>query len=205
MSFVLALVGSIAPLLPVAAKFTGIYKYLYISGIEVVVRADAVVRVPATSSKGAGPSMLEGQSGYGSTMQDSPKFTYGDYPAATQKILEGLLQQLLSLKWSEPELVEVIGHYSGKPSFSRTCVPTQGDFGPLISEISATPNFVPTVSNNPPFNNKKSNIGLIVWILVPVVVVLRRYIKIYTELRSPVEKDEIIFEDLDAFTTSIIA
>ena len=42
-------------------------------------------QVPATSSKGAGPSMLEGQSGYGSTMQDSPKFTSGDYPAATQK------------------------------------------------------------------------------------------------------------------------
>ncbi|CAI9300128.1 unnamed protein product [Lactuca saligna] len=97
------LVGSIAPLLPVAAKFT------------------------ATSSKGAGPSMLEGQSGYGSTMQDSPKFTSGDYPAATQKY-----------------------------------------------------DFVPTLSNNPPFNNKKSNIGLIVWILVPVVV------------------------DLDAFTTTIV-
>ncbi|CAI9265022.1 unnamed protein product [Lactuca saligna] len=46
---------------------------------------DAVVRVPVTSSKGVGPSMLEGQSGYGSTMQDSPKFTSGDYPAATQK------------------------------------------------------------------------------------------------------------------------
>ena len=42
-------------------------------------------QVPATSSKGAGPSMLEGQSGYGSTMQDSPKFTSGDYPVATQK------------------------------------------------------------------------------------------------------------------------
>ncbi|KAL7607389.1 hypothetical protein Lser_V15G17039 [Lactuca serriola] len=41
-------------------------------------------QVPATSSKGSGPSMLEGQSGYGSTMQDSPKFTTGDYPAATQ-------------------------------------------------------------------------------------------------------------------------
>ncbi|CAI9294226.1 unnamed protein product [Lactuca saligna] len=49
----------------------------YISGIEVVV-------IAATSSKGAGPSMLEGQSGYGSTMQDSPEFTSGDYHATTQ-------------------------------------------------------------------------------------------------------------------------
>ena len=29
--------------------------------------------------------MLERRSGYGSTMQDSPKFTSGDYPVATQK------------------------------------------------------------------------------------------------------------------------
>ncbi|CAH1414237.1 unnamed protein product [Lactuca virosa] len=42
-------------------------------------------QVPATSNKGAGPSMLEGRSGYGSTMQYSPKFTSGDYPATTQK------------------------------------------------------------------------------------------------------------------------
>nr|KAJ0210043.1 hypothetical protein LSAT_V11C400219670 [Lactuca sativa] len=46
-------------------------------------------QVLATSSKGAGPSMLEGKSGYGSTMQDSPKFTSGDYPAATQKLFLG--------------------------------------------------------------------------------------------------------------------
>ncbi|KAL4578086.1 hypothetical protein LXL04_014202 [Taraxacum kok-saghyz] len=30
---------------------------------------------------------------------------------ASCRILEGLLQQLLSLKWTEPELVEVLGHY----------------------------------------------------------------------------------------------
>ncbi|KAI3510075.1 hypothetical protein L1887_25602 [Cichorium endivia] len=51
------------------------------------------------------------------------------------------------------------------------CVPEQGTFGPLISAISATPNFTPTVSNNPPSTNKKNNTGLIVGILVPIVVV----------------------------------
>ncbi|KAI3510072.1 hypothetical protein L1887_25599 [Cichorium endivia] len=51
------------------------------------------------------------------------------------------------------------------------CVPNQGTFGPLISAISATPNFIPTVSNNPPSTNKKNNTGLIVGILVPIAVV----------------------------------
>ncbi|KAI3794599.1 hypothetical protein L1987_37231 [Smallanthus sonchifolius] len=34
-----------------------------------------------------------------------------DAQLASCRILEGLLQQLLSLKWTEPELVEVLGHY----------------------------------------------------------------------------------------------
>ncbi|KAL4554020.1 hypothetical protein LXL04_039863 [Taraxacum kok-saghyz] len=51
------------------------------------------------------------------------------------------------------------------------CVPNQGTFGPLISAISATPEFTPIVSNNPPSNNKKNNTGLIVGIVVPIAVV----------------------------------
>ncbi|MFS7930374.1 putative protein kinase RLK-Pelle-DLSV family [Helianthus anomalus] len=50
------------------------------------------------------------------------------------------------------------------------CVPTQGTFGPLISAISATPNFTPTVDNTPPSTNKNRT-GLIVGIVVPIVVV----------------------------------
>ncbi|KAK1410770.1 hypothetical protein QVD17_37309 [Tagetes erecta] len=34
-----------------------------------------------------------------------------DAQLASCRILEGLLQQLLSLKWTEPELIEVLGHY----------------------------------------------------------------------------------------------
>ncbi|KAI3510101.1 hypothetical protein L1887_25631 [Cichorium endivia] len=62
--------------------------------------------------------------------------------------------------------VEVINNYlevhlfwSGKGTYGLT---NQESFGPLISAISATPNF---------FNNNKSNIGLIVGILVLIVVV----------------------------------
>ncbi|KAL3820919.1 hypothetical protein ACJIZ3_006824 [Penstemon smallii] len=49
------------------------------------------------------------------------------------------------------------------------CVPTQSTYGPLISAISATPDFVPTVSNNPP-SRTRSRTGLIVGIVVAVGV-----------------------------------
>ncbi|KAL9662304.1 hypothetical protein QQ045_027137 [Rhodiola kirilowii] len=51
------------------------------------------------------------------------------------------------------------------------CVPNQGTFGPLISAISATPNFVPTVANKVP-SSKSNNTGMIVGIVVGVAVVL---------------------------------
>ncbi|KAI3754023.1 hypothetical protein L2E82_26113 [Cichorium intybus] len=72
-------------------------------------------------------------------------------------------------------IVEVINNYlevhllwSGK---GTCCAPNQGTFGPLISAISVTPNFIPSMSNNPPSNNKKSNTGLIVGIVVPIAAV----------------------------------
>ncbi|KAL2473240.1 putative LRR receptor-like serine/threonine-protein kinase [Forsythia ovata] len=47
------------------------------------------------------------------------------------------------------------------------CVPRQGIYGPSISAISATPEFVPTVRNSPP-SGKKNKTGLIVGIVVAV-------------------------------------
>ncbi|XP_022851209.1 probable LRR receptor-like serine/threonine-protein kinase At1g56140 isoform X3 [Olea europaea var. sylvestris] len=47
------------------------------------------------------------------------------------------------------------------------CVPDQGTYGPSISAISATPDFVPTVRNGPP-SGKKNRTGLIVGIVVAV-------------------------------------
>ncbi|KAL6543000.1 hypothetical protein OROHE_010520 [Orobanche hederae] len=49
------------------------------------------------------------------------------------------------------------------------CVPNQGTYGPLISAIRATPNFVPTVSNNPP-GGGTSRTGIIVGIVVGIAV-----------------------------------
>ncbi|KAH7859789.1 hypothetical protein Vadar_005486 [Vaccinium darrowii] len=51
------------------------------------------------------------------------------------------------------------------------CVPSQGTYGPSISAIIATPDFVPTVSNKPPTSSKKSKTGLIIGIAVSVGVI----------------------------------
>ncbi|KAL4554372.1 hypothetical protein LXL04_039510 [Taraxacum kok-saghyz] len=72
-------------------------------------------------------------------------------------------------------IVEVLNNYLEVHLFwagkGTCCIPTQGTFGPLISAISATPNFNPSVNNNPPSNSKKkNNTGLIVGILVPIAV-----------------------------------
>ncbi|XP_058183267.1 probable LRR receptor-like serine/threonine-protein kinase At1g56140 isoform X5 [Rhododendron vialii] len=50
------------------------------------------------------------------------------------------------------------------------CVPVVGTFGPSISAISAVPDFIPTIRKTPT-SGKKSKIGLIVGIVVPVGVV----------------------------------
>ncbi|KAJ0501037.1 putative protein kinase RLK-Pelle-DLSV family [Helianthus annuus] len=62
--------------------------------------------------------------------------------------------------------LEIHLFWSGK---GTCCVPTRGTFGPLISAISATPNFRPTVSNTPPSTKKKNRTGLIVGIPIAVV------------------------------------
>ncbi|KAL4554559.1 hypothetical protein LXL04_037153 [Taraxacum kok-saghyz] len=90
--------------------------------------------------------------------------------------------------------VEVLNNYleihllwSGK---GTCCIPDQGTYGPLISAVSATPNFIPTVNNNPPSNNKKNNTVLIVEILVPIVVVsFLTYLAMYILRRRRKRRD----------------
>ncbi|KAK7342842.1 hypothetical protein VNO80_25798 [Phaseolus coccineus] len=50
------------------------------------------------------------------------------------------------------------------------CIPAQGTYGPLIQAIHAIPDFIPSVSNEPP-SNKTNRTGLIVGIVVGVGVV----------------------------------
>ncbi|XP_019196517.1 PREDICTED: probable LRR receptor-like serine/threonine-protein kinase At1g56130 [Ipomoea nil] len=59
-------------------------------------------------------------------------------------------------------------YWAGK---GTCCIPSQGTYGPLISAISATPDFVPTVSNKPPSEQKKNRTGMVVGIFVAVGIV----------------------------------
>nr|GMC51629.1 probable LRR receptor-like serine/threonine-protein kinase At1g56140 isoform X2 [Ipomoea batatas] len=59
-------------------------------------------------------------------------------------------------------------YWAGK---GTCCIPSQGTYGPLISAISATPDFVPTVSNKPPSEQKKNRTGMVVGIVVAVGIV----------------------------------
>ncbi|KAL7204325.1 hypothetical protein ACSBR2_017405 [Camellia fascicularis] len=76
-----------------------------------------------------------------------------------------------------------------------TCyVPTQGTYGPSISAISVTSDFIPTVSNNLP-TSKKNKTGLTVGIVVPIGVVcllsvLALYCFIQQRKRSHKSEDE---------------
>ncbi|GAU32796.1 hypothetical protein TSUD_152450 [Trifolium subterraneum] len=60
--------------------------------------------------------------------------------------------------------LEVHLFWAGK---GTCCIPTQGTYGPLIQAISATPDFIPTVSNKPP-STKKNRTGLIIGVVLGV-------------------------------------
>ncbi|KAL4627843.1 hypothetical protein ACB092_05G194900 [Castanea dentata] len=67
------------------------------------------------------------------------------------------------------------------------CIPEIGYYGPLISAIHVVSDFVPNVPGIPPSNRgKKSRLGLIVGIAVPVgvVSVILIYAVIYTKQKS---------------------
>ncbi|XP_050367617.1 probable LRR receptor-like serine/threonine-protein kinase At1g56140 isoform X2 [Argentina anserina] len=59
------------------------------------------------------------------------------------------------------------------------CVPAQGTYGPIISAISATPDFEPTVSDHIPTNKKKNWTGLIVGIVVGGGVLILMMVAFY--------------------------
>ncbi|XP_048329325.2 probable LRR receptor-like serine/threonine-protein kinase At1g56130 [Ziziphus jujuba] len=87
------------------------------------------------------------------------------------------------------------------------CIPAQGTYGPSISAISATPDFVPTVSNKPPSNENRT--GLIVGIVVPVGVLsflsllVVFYIVTKRRKKSQTDDEEELFGiDVKPFTFS---
>ncbi|KAF7834643.1 putative LRR receptor-like serine/threonine-protein kinase [Senna tora] len=78
------------------------------------------------------------------------------------------VQEVFRVKVSENHVVIHL-FWAGK---GTCCIPSQGTYGPLISAISVVPDFIPTVSNEPPTTtDKKNRTGLIVGIVVGVGVV----------------------------------
>ncbi|GMI93622.1 hypothetical protein like AT1G56130 [Hibiscus trionum] len=71
------------------------------------------------------------------------------------------------------------------------CTPVQGYYGPSISAISVTPNFVPTVSGIPPGNPKENNhTALIAGVTVPVVALALILIVIIIYVKRKNEDDD---------------
>ncbi|KAF6147881.1 hypothetical protein GIB67_014461 [Kingdonia uniflora] len=75
------------------------------------------------------------------------------------------VQREIKARVSE-NFLEIHLFWAGK---GTCCIPAQGTYGPSISAIKVTPDFVPTVSNKPP-STKKNRTGLIVGITLGVGV-----------------------------------
>ncbi|KAL0662985.1 hypothetical protein Bca4012_099822 [Brassica carinata] len=76
--------------------------------------------------------------------------------------------------------VEIHLFWAGK---GTCCIPAQGTYGPLVSAISATPDFIPTVANKlPPESKKKIGIiagaivgaGMISILVIAIILIIRR-------------------------------
>ncbi|KAL1221489.1 putative LRR receptor-like serine/threonine-protein kinase [Cardamine amara subsp. amara] len=83
------------------------------------------------------------------------------------------------------------------------CIPIQGAYGPLISAVSATPDFTPTVGNMPPSkgNNRTGTIvgvvvgiGLLIICAGVVILIIRKRRKRYTE------DEELLGMDVKPYT-----
>ncbi|KAK8594793.1 hypothetical protein V6N13_015709 [Hibiscus sabdariffa] len=75
------------------------------------------------------------------------------------------------------------------------CTPEQGYYGPSISAISVTPNFIPTVSGIPPGNPKEKNhTTLVAGVTVPVVALalILIFAIIYVKRRTEDDDEELL-------------
>nr|POE60265.1 putative lrr receptor-like serine/threonine-protein kinase [Quercus suber] len=80
------------------------------------------------------------------------------------------------------------------------CIPDKGTYGPSISALSATPEFIPTVNNRPPSSNKNRT-GLIVGLIVGVGILsfLSVFVVIYiVQRRKPPTNDDEELLGIDA-------
>ncbi|KAG6418464.1 hypothetical protein SASPL_120668 [Salvia splendens] len=83
------------------------------------------------------------------------------------------------------------------------CVPAQAVYGPLISAISATPNFIPTVSDNPPGGSEKNRTGLIVGIVAALLFIFAFcYLSQRRKKQKSIDDKEFLGIDAQTYTFS---
>ncbi|KAK4803550.1 hypothetical protein SAY86_003367 [Trapa natans] len=99
--------------------------------------------------------------------------------------------------------MEIHLFWAGKGS---CCIPDPGTYGPMISAISTTPNFRPTVSNNPPVIGNKNKVELLVGIIVGVVCFLAALLVFFLvrtrKLRRAYKEEELLEIDNRSCTFS---
>ncbi|XP_048130083.1 probable LRR receptor-like serine/threonine-protein kinase At1g56140 isoform X3 [Rhodamnia argentea] len=102
--------------------------------------------------------------------------------------------------------LEIHFFWAGK---GTCCVPSQATYGPLISAISAVPDFIPTVSNTSP-SSKKDHTGLIVGVgtgvgvVSLVAVVLVFYVVRRRKMAHTMEDQEFLGMETRPYTFSYV-
>ncbi|CAL9219097.1 unnamed protein product [Arabidopsis halleri] len=109
------------------------------------------------------------------------------------------VQRVYKANVSENHL-EVHLFWTGK---GTCCIPIQGAYGPLISAVSATPDFTPTVANRPPSKGKNRTgtivgviigVGLLSFLAGVVMFIIRKRRKRYTD------DEELLSMDVKPYT-----
>ncbi|KAF3776305.1 hypothetical protein EJ110_NYTH48608, partial [Nymphaea thermarum] len=91
--------------------------------------------------------------------------------------------------------LEIHLYWAGK---GTCCIPAQGTYGPSISAISVTPDFVPTVCNRPPgmCSRKKKAMSAVIGISVAAAVVIIVFLLVIFVLRQ--RKRRILIQNANA-------
>jgi exportin-5 len=135
-------------------KFVASYKPL-IAGAKVSERTIAIIKhlslsqMPAQDLPVMESMQLALENIVNAVFDGSIEFSGGnsEVQLALLRIFEGLLQQLLSLKWTEPALVEVLGHYfDALGPFLKYCPDAVGS---VINKLFELLNSLPFVIKDP--------------------------------------------------------
>ncbi|KAL7204243.1 hypothetical protein ACSBR2_017336 [Camellia fascicularis] len=103
--------------------------------------------------------------------------------------------KILIYEWRQVSetYIEIHFFWAGK---GTCCVPTQGTYGPSISAISVTSDFIPTISNNV-LTSKKNKTSLTVGIVVPIgVVCLLSVLVLYCFIQQRKRSHKSVDEEL---------